>query len=513
MKNLIIGLCFLLLSVTAYSQAATDSIYLYQQSYQDLQFSKNAPLQLLAFPVERASKVQLQLQGFNGGYRTAQTAQRTTIADFSAEGIATLNRFKVSGYFSYGRTSEDSLAWNQQGLPGEDRPYYFASAKAGPYLRDQYHMGGQLAYNVYHNKWFIGGGIDYVYNTATRSVDPRPLVRTFSLMLKPELVYKWKQHFVGIGLTWGTGYEDNGISYANSSYQQNTSEQYKDWITYMVTGYGSAYPQRSDLSIIRHQRYKGLNFNYSGSLQNWDIKLMASYLLTEEMNKISLLNSLNSNNISNYQVEGLRAKLLVSKKTAKMRQQIRLDFQSNDGSGYYNRIGAKNYYMNHKTYEACYSLLFSKFKKLSPEFRMGAGYEDLSRRDLSVYASNHYAWVQPYIGGTIYDHVNEGNLLSLAVDAAGFIPVKNKLVAPEATVTEFTKGVVYPDYYYYKSLGATLKGRVNYITSSLVKGYHAGISAQVQFSRKLSSPEVTLPAYFIADHNRLSYSVSLNLYF
>jgi hypothetical protein len=339
------------------------------------------------------------------------------------------------------------------------------------------------------------------------------LVKTFGLTLKPELIYSWAGHFASVGVTWGTGYENNVISYANSSYQQNTSEQYKDWITYMVTGYGSAYPQRSDLSINRNNRYKGLNLNYSGQLQNWDVKFMASYLLTEESNKINLLNSLNSNNISNYQLETLQAQLLALKQTGKTRQQIKLGFQSDDGSGYYNRIGAKNYYMSHKTYEINYSVLFSKYKKITPELRAGAGYENLKRKDLSVYASNHYNWVQPYIGASMYGHISEKDMLSVTVDAAAFIPVKNDLIAPEATITEFTKGVVYPDYYYYKSLGAILKGQVKYITSSLFKGYHAGISAQMQYNRKINSPEVIFPAYFTAGRDRLWYSISLNLYF
>lgn len=513
MKSLVLGFCLVILSVSVRSQAVTDSIYSHGQSYQRLQFSKTAASQLLALPVERAAMVQLQLQGLSGNYRSAQTAQRSSIATFRSEGIATLNRFKMSGYFSYSHADEDSLAWNQQGLNTDERPFYFASAKAGPYLREKYHMGGQLAYRIQDTPWSLGAGIDYLYNSSTRSVDPRPLVRTFKLMIKPEVIYHWKHHLASIGFTLGKGYEDNSLSYTNSSYQQNASEIYKDWITYFVTGYGAAYPQRENLSFSRNQRYKGIGLSYSGMLGRWELKAVSSYLLNEEMNRTETNNSLNYMEIANYQLESIEAQLLADKESGNVRHQIGASLSFDNGSGYYNRIGAKNYYFERKSYSVNYSFMHKATKKMRPEFRLGAEYESLQRKDLSVYLQSLYSRIKPYIGMTVYNSTGIGDRLIMSLDATGFIPVENELLAPESTVTEFTRGVIYPDYYFFKSFGGALKGRVGYVTHRLFKSCGAGISAQAQLNRKLSSPEATLPAYFIAGNNQLSYSLSLNLFF
>ncbi|WP_345953947.1 DUF6850 family outer membrane beta-barrel protein [Mucilaginibacter sp. PAMB04168] len=513
MKHLFIGLCLLLISVAACAQAVTDSLYLYKQNFENLQFSKKAVSQLLVAPVERASQVQLKVSGESGGYRLSQVAQRTTLAEFSAEGIASLRKFKVSGYFSYQHRADDSLAWTQQGLPDEDRPYYFASAKAGPYQRDQFYMGGQLSFQLSPKHWFIGTGIDYLYNTATRSVDPRPDVKIFRIMIKPELIYRSNMHTIGVGVSWGTGYEDNGIAYASDSYRENTSDIYKPWITYFVTGYGSAYPQRLNLTINRNQRYKGLNVSYSGSIINWNIKAVAAYLLNEENNKSGLITSLNFDNIANYQADQLDAALLLSHQTNKLSQQVKLHIGLDDGSGFYNRIGATNYYVSHKKYSAEYNVMLNKFKHIVPGFTAGALYQDISRRDLSVYASNRYTWLQPSVGIALYNHINNQNDLSVKVSVLALVPLENNLIAPESTVTEFTKGVVYPDYYFYKSFSGGMMATLNYVSSNLLKGYRTGFGLQTGLNRKLSSPAVLLPAAFAPGTSRLSYALNLNLYF
>jgi len=513
MKNLFVGLRFILLSLTAYSQAVNDSLYLYKQNFEDLQFSKNAVSQLLMLPVIRASMAQLSFAGQTGGYRQAQVAQSSHVTEFSAEGIAKLKRFKVSGYFAYSRTSDDSLAWNQQGLSNQDRPYYFASAKAGPYQRDQFHMGGQLGFELAKNQWYIGSGIDYLYNTATRSVDPRPSVKTFRLMLKPELFYMVPGQAFGLGVIWGTGYEENGISYTKDAYRENTSEIYKPWITYFLTGYGSAYPQRSIININRDQKFKGSYLSYNGNIGVWKLKGIVSYLLSEENNRSGLITSLGFDNIANYQVEKLNAAFLLSYKASKLSHQIKFDLNKDDGTGYYNRIGGKNYYMTHKDYHAEYNVMLDRFERVTPGFTAGITYENIRRRDLSVYSSNDYAWFQPYIGMAIYDHINKLNDISATMDIFTLLPIKNQITAPVATVTEFTKGIVFPDYYYYKSIGGGMTATVNYISSSLLQGFRSGIGFQVGYNHKLSSPPVTLPASFIASTNRLTYGLNLNLYF
>lgn len=513
MKNLFIGLCLTGLSLTVYSQTVNDSLYLYKHAFDDLQFSKKAVSQLLALPVTRASKVQLKFGGQAGGYRQAQVAQRNRIAEFSAEGIATLNKFKVSGYFAYCRTTDDSLAWNQQGLPNEDRPYYFASAKAGPYQRDRFDMGAQLGVELFRGRWFIGSGIDYLYNTATRSVDPRPSVKTFRLMLSPELIYKRHKHALGVGITWGTGYEDNGISYTNDAYRANTSEIHKPWITYFSTGYGSAYPQRTNLNINRNQKYKGLKLSYSGNLANWKLRGTASYLFTEENSRAGLITSLAFENIANYQVDRLNAAFLLSCRKTKLYHQVMVNLSSDDGSGYYNRISGKNYYSKHKAYLAEYSLTLNSLKRTSPGFTAGTSYQNISKRDLSVYSNINYAWLQPYAGMALYTRLNKRNDFTAALDFYTLIPLNNELVAPAATVTEFTKGVVFPDYYYYKSLGGGIAATANYVSSSLIQGFRTGIGFRFGYDKKLSAPAVTLPANFIAGSNRSSYALNLNLYF
>jgi hypothetical protein len=503
-------LYFLLLSagVSAQKPDAGDSVYFYQQTAAQLQFMQRNATQLINTAISKAGTIAIELQTTRGHFRHAQEAEYATIATMQTEGFSTTNRFKTSGYFSFSRTWEDSLAWTQKSNNTGEQPYYLASAKAGPYLRQRYNMGGIVSYNLVKDKLYIATGLDYNYGEDSRSIDPRLSATTFSLLLKPELSYRWKNTTMGMGLRWGYGKEKNNINYKNENYK-NGIETYPERVNYLVQGFGNI--TYGGNNLIRKANYSGLFLNYTVNPANWLLRGEAGYTVHEEDN--AQVRPTKDSLLATFQLSSSHLSLLLQHTGGLVHKQLSAEILVQNGRDYNVKAGASTYTYQHTSIALQYLCLFTSPKKSRPEIGITARYDDTYKKDGVSSHMINYKWIQPGIKGTIYTNLANKDRFSFTLSPSIRLPMLSELKIAPTQESYFTKGVVYPDYIYQTTRALETDIVIRYITQRLFKTFPAGITARLTYTKPLATPETTLPASLVPGKDRLYANCSFNLYF
>jgi hypothetical protein len=382
----------------AQEPAVADSILLHAHSLQNFETAKWGPTQLVGSDINKTSFVGLAYGYQKGHFRAAQQAEKTSGATFAAEGISTLSRFKLYGYFSFNRTWQDSLAFSQKGIEDNFSPYYYVAGKAGVFERQRYLGGGIISYNLLKDKLFFGTGIDYLYHTAARSVDPRSSVTKFMLKFSPTLTYKFGKSTVGLGVNAGYGDEKVGIDYKNLDFQGTLL--YPDRISYLNYGYGYLEINQSD--FIRRDTYTGLNLNYSTKFASWDLTSRFQYLIAYEENQYPKALSINDETFGTFQLETYDFDLLLNKKSTATSNQIALKLVQNNGDDGLIKLGARNYTYASTVVNLSYNHYRYRISGPSFAYFTSLGYHDVYQRDAAANHTASYTYIQPKIGGTLY---------------------------------------------------------------------------------------------------------------
>jgi hypothetical protein len=499
----------MLLSVSCFAQL-TDSIYLYRQSENKIGRVYRNATHLLGTSVTKLGVAGIRLDYFDGHFRKAQEAETQTSGTIATKGVTEFGRFKASGYFDFSRIYQDSLAWTTKGTEIDAQPYYFGSIKAGKYERSSYELGGILSYGLIPEKLFISNGIEYSYRSSTRSVDPRPAVNNFKLILKPELTYQLANQFIGLQGKWGYGREDFALGYKNRDYSNGG---YPDRVNYMIYGYGLIQISAGTERNRRDERHKGLALNYSGTFNKVDLKASAGYQTWHDENAYVTENSIKNNLIGTFDMDIWRADILLSSTGTKHEQQVSL--QAGFLSGEDRRVlyDAVNYRYDQQILNIEYLFHLNHVRRFSTEYGGFVNYEKLEKED---YISAHYVntnVIEPGLSGTVYLKTTKNNLFSFTAKASYRVPLKNELNVPGFQENVFSRGVVYPDYAYATSRAVPFFGKIQYISNNLFKQFRSGISIGAVCVSKLEDGIVQASTAYTPGNQRLSANLSLNLYF
>ena len=495
--------------VCAQEQTTADSTFLYKQAELNFQSLKWGITQLHSNDIKKAAYFNLNYNYQKGHFREAQQAEKTNQASFASEGISTIDRFKLYGYFSFTRTWQDSLAFSQKGIEDAYTPYYFIAGKAGTYARQKYLGGGLISYSLLKNKLFIGTGIDYLYNTMARSVDPRSLVTTYKIIFSPEISLKFKQSTIGLGLNIGYGDEKVEIGYKNSVYAG--SQLFPDRISYLNYGYG--FLEVNTTNFIRRNTYTGLKLNYAGKFPDWDISGRLSYLVSKEVNQLIKERSITDETSSTFQLETYKINLVLNKKVGNVNHQIAIDGAQTEGDDDLVRLKARNYTLKVTDINLIYSHFKSSFGHNSAAWFLKTNYKNFYQRDAAANHTMKYSYISPKIGGTIYWNKFKNDLLSTEFSIGTRLPISSDVIVPLTQVNTFTRGVAYPDYLYWSSKVGELQFLVNYTTNKLINKFRTGVSLKSTYLRNFEMPTTNLDATFIPGKNYLDFNLSFNLYF
>ncbi|MES2826652.1 MAG: hypothetical protein V4687_00780 [Bacteroidota bacterium] len=509
MKQLKIILILLLLGSDAWAQ--TDSSYFYAQAEkQSLLAYKNAT-SLLASDVLRSGVAGFSYQSVSGHYRMVQQAEKQQVMKVATSGLATLGKFKLSGYFNFSRNYQDSLNWTTKGTELDAQPYYFASSKAGSYERTLYDVGGIMSYALLEDKIFIASGLQYSFQSSTRSVDPRPGVENFQLVLKPQLVYRFNtKHYLGLQANWGYGSEEYTLTFQNGNYQ--VSLAYPDRINYMIYGYGSIEIMQQNQRTLRRPKSNGLAINYAGGAGTYQFSASIGADRLNDNNYFRTVNSVTDNLIGTFVLDDWKADVLISK-NGKDNQQLSIDLFKSSGQDKRVLYNAVNYRYDYQRAGAEYLIRLNAQRPRSLEIGASFEYQNTDKED--VVSAHHVttSLVEPGISGTYYLKTGKNSLLSFGAAGGYRIPLSSSITVPQLQETVFTRGVVYGDYAYGTSRAFKGSFKLNYISGTLFKEFKTGFSLQGNYLNQVAEGIQNAAATFLPSGQRSNLNLGVNLYF
>lgn len=500
----------LLISVSAQAQQklASDSIFIYHQAAHELRSLKWGPTQLIAHKLEKASSIGLIYNLQDGSFREAQQAAQTRKASFSAEGISSIDRFKLYGHFSFTKTWQDSLAFSQKGIEEAYSPYYYIAGKAGNFQRQTYVGGGIVSYQLVKDKLFLGTGIDYLYHTSARAVDPRSSVTTYRLKFNPTVTYKLNQHAFGLGVELGYGDESISIHYKNDDYKGGLL--YPDRISNLNFGYGTL--ETSQASFTRKNKYSGLNMNYAIHSQSWNFTSKIAYQISNEENRYPR-EALTDQTFGIYQVESLSAQFLLNKSIGKTLNQFQLTIRQDNGDDHLIRAAARNYTYAGSDVNFGYSNYHLTKNNVGVEWMAKLAYRENYQRDAGADHTIRYHYVRPNLGAAFYWKRPNKDLLVTAFGLGARLPLANEIRVPLTQVNDFTQGVAYPDYLYWASKVGEARLKLTYSTNTIFHKFRTGVSLNAAYLHRLALPAYDFVPTSVPGKQHLDINCSLNLYF
>lgn len=495
---------------SAQETSVADSIYFYHQAKENIETVKWGIAQLVDYKLHKISSIELDYNYQKGDFRRAQQALKTSNLSFRADGISTINRFNLYGYFSFNRTWQDSLAFSQKGIEDTYQPYYYVAGKASVFERQLYLGGGLISYNILKDRLYIGTAVDYLYNTAAGSIDPRSSTTTFNLKFSPQISYKRAKSTYGLGVGIGYGDEATDISYKNSSLYGSTTQP--DRISYINYGYGVLWP--SQTNFIRRNSQTSVQANYITHLNKWSLSTRLLYAVEKQDNQYPKTSSLKNETFGIYQLESYQFNLQLNKKSDFTNQQFTLLAKRQNGDDEFVQQAARVYTFKATTLDMAYRRqTFGSTKRTSVEWLTALGYKDVYVRDAAADHTVSYTYLNPKLGGILYfDHSNFERF-SAGLSLGARVPIQNEIKIPSTQIKYFTQGVVYHDHLYWASKTGEAQLQFNYITRKLINNFKTGFSLQSTYYRNFHTPSHNFATFSIPGRDYLDFNFKINLYF
>jgi hypothetical protein len=513
--KLLISIFFLTIlfnGVSAQQQNPADSVYLFTQTLRKINDAQQNAASLINSDAQNISVVSLKYTLQKGHFRTAQTAESAHGISMQSSGIKSLGKFKVTGYFNFERSWQDSLSWTLQGIPDQATPYYFAAGKAGKYERLNYNFGGLLTYGLIKDKLYLAAGAAYYYNTASRSVDPRPSVQTFAFNINPQILYRIAHHVIGGEFILGYGKEDNVVSYRNAQYAAQSLD-YADRINYLVMGYGTKIPFGAG-QLKRSSQTSGFGLNYA--FKDDHAYLNASLKYNKEVQDNLDGKDFSTANIKygTFILNNYSVSVLSGLKTALYQHQLHFMMQWQNGydHNYYELKGLSSYKYSHQRAAVYYTALKNSSSWRKAELGLNVIYDKIDKKDLASSISSVFGYIQPGLNGTFYNSFKDKSKLSLTLAPGLRLPVGNQINVP-VTDNVLANHIIYPDYTYWTSTAGIMDFNVKYISSHLFKNVSSGISLNAVYISSLAGGTNYKVSDFTPSKNRLDFTLGFNLYF
>lgn len=86
------------------------------------------------------------------------------------------------------------------------------------------------------------------------------------------------------------------------------------------------------------------------------------------------------------------------------------------------------------------------------------------------------------------------------------------MTVPTTQINAFTKTVMFPDYYYFKSTIIGVSNELNYVSCNLINNYKIGFSLQTIYLHKTNSDYVIYDAQFVPKGNKLQLNAGISIY-
>ncbi|QJB31766.1 hypothetical protein HF329_10725 [Chitinophaga oryzae] len=502
--------------VIAQSDGASDSLLTYRATALQFRQAAQGVTLLQHYASGNVGIVSLQGTAASGGYRLAQEPQQHRVASFGSEGIKEAGRFKLYGQFTYSRTWDDSLAWMLSGIAADNRPYYFAAGKAGKYDRQSYQMKGLAAYTLRPDKWYAGAGVSYRYQTAFRSVDPRPSVRQFSLAVQPEITWKNSRHWLGIQPMIGYGYENTSVQYKNAQYQHNY-DSYPERRTWLMMGMGYMQPRSGQGEQMNIRiRKNGLTLFHQYHYAGWDFNTQAGWDREKAVFSPPSESSLKETQWGTYTLNCYQLHMLAQQG---LRHSIQLhavlrngeDFNSYAVPPLVQALNASNYRYRYRQVAAEYSRLSARENGWVPGWGGSLQWQQEEKQDFITAHQLSYSRLTPVLFGELHRD-RHGDRFHTRLAAGVQLPLSTSVHVLPTQMTAFSREVVYRDYYYYGATAVSLDWQATYITRRVLHTLPAGITLRVKYTQAPGNIQPSEPLATAPGNSYLWSSLAFNLY-
>lgn len=495
------------LKAEAQEQSYSDSVLNTTPVYNDYNEMYKSSTHLLHGDSTRVGLVALDYGSTSGAFHKSQEGHVHNQLTFKAKGVATLNRVKVSGAFLFSQSNIDSMNNTMSGTFDHFIPYYFFATKHGKYERQQYMANTQIAYNIIPKRLAFGVGIQYHYNWMTRSVDPRPEVKSHELLLKPELIGKFGKHSVGVKYIWGYGSDYTTLMFKNQLFTQSLS--YPDRIYYNNQGYGFVSIKDQFPRIYRTSSHQGVYFSYNYKGEQLDVHTSASW--TNVYHGSSQTEAIKNRDINSifdehrWKVDG------IATYNTKKNQTHQLQFD------YYNRTGADwNIVFKANSYNAAITSL-----SMSYGFYQGIGKHKLlggityDQYDLmqSDAATSHSLMARQLTPGLFLGGIVQTAKINYNIKLKGSYthPLDVSYKVPATQENVFSKNILYPDFIYYNTATVNYGAELKFAIKRLVAENSMNIVLQVENRQSVVNEDAIIPAQaaWIPTGNRWSFNVGV----
>ncbi|HEX6430417.1 MAG TPA: hypothetical protein VF008_22145 [Niastella sp.] len=495
--------------LNAQQTISSDSIYLYEQTSRQQEWAHYSSTQLLFRDFRNVARSQLYGGHEQGSFHKSQEAYQQTVAGFHTDGVKTLGRFTLAGQFDFEKRWEDSAAWWNGGEYNEAQPYYFFAGKAGKYEKQLYNLSAIAAYNLWKNKLYLGMNGNYRYHWTTRSVDPRPDVKEFSTLLRPEITGRFRQHIAGAGLLWGRGNEDTDIGYANKNYSGN--QLYLDRNNIMSLGFGNI--GKMDRYIRRYNKTNGFFVQYVTTFKSWSLQTGGEYELWQEDITLDSFSTRNRHSLYAFlQQDKTAGNLLLTHTRNKSQQQWELQFTTLSMLNWSIEFNATSYQYTATESRITYRQLWKKNNGMSVELGAGCEYKDQLKEDIVASHKYQLQVITPHVYAGVYRQATNKSWLSLRVTPSFRHTLTNELTVPVTQENYFTQGVVYTDYLYWQKNSWGVATQFDLIQKEKPKRHRIGCTFKVKWQQTGEAAQTTLPALYIPSGSRWNAAASINLY-
>ncbi|WP_157243510.1 DUF6850 family outer membrane beta-barrel protein [Algoriphagus resistens] len=392
--------------------------------------------------------------GKYGEVKSPQLPQKQQEYQFFSQGKRTWNDWILSGAFSYTKQLQDSIGWKQV-REITSNPYYFGNIKPGNWNNDLFDAQLAITRPVWSKRILVSAGADYQLENLVRTNDPRPTIDYYNLELKGQISFQVLPEIFVYGLiTRANSSEKGGVKNYNAS---NDSYGQVEYNLFTLMGFGSY-----NLQQKRNYNLNGQANGFGGGVigKKGAFRFSNEFQLTNSTENFIRKNSDGDEQIGEYYLRAIRNDLFIHYSSTDYMVQLISGIKLDQGDDYNFLFRGLNYDYHHSAIST--DLVFSKESLGTWEWGVGVDYSSLSKQDYNASHYISYATIKASVYSQVAWRLKSGWQLSPQLEL-GFQKAMDEEVSIGANQeNDFTRMVLYPDYYTQLISSAEIDARVDF---------------------------------------------------